>query len=91
MVEADVRSVEDGGHRWGGVFSAVASHPLGEHWSGFVELAVDVEEHQAPQWSAHVGLVWSPQARWHLDGGVRLGLNDAATDVVPFLGWACKF
>lgn len=40
----------------------------------------------------NTGITWQPVAdRWQLDGGVRLGMNEAAEDLVLFVGCSTRF
>lgn len=91
--EADLVTDEAGTCEVGFLASGTASHPLTETTSAFVELVGIVTTGAASDWEAYFnsGLTWSPTATWQLDGGIRVGLTDAAVDFSPFVGLSTKF
>ncbi|WP_081886373.1 transporter [Haloferula sp. BvORR071] len=94
MGVADIEADEDGsGHHFTAVTSATTSHDLSENTAVFLELVSILSAESGADWEAYfnTGMTWAVTPTWQLDGGVRLGLTDAATDFTPFLGVSTKF
>lgn len=94
MGEIDVSADEGGGgHHLVGVVTATAGHDITANTAGFVEVvgifsADDAEDTEA---YFNCGITWAITETWQLDGGLRVGLTDAAADLTPFLGLSAKF
>lgn len=94
MGEVDLLADEDsGGYQPSLLATATASHDLTECTAAFVELvgilsAESSEDHEA---YFNCGMTWAVTPTWQVDGGIRVGLNDAATGFTPFLGLSTKF
>ncbi len=94
MVELDLEADDDGrGHHLAVLNSATASHDLTENTAVFLELVSVLSAESGSDWEAYfnTGMTWALTPTWQLDGGVRVGLTDAATDLTPFLGMSTKF
>lgn len=94
MAELDLAADDiGGGHHFVGVTSATASHDVTENTAVFLELVsvASAESRSAYEAYFNTGMTWAITAGCQLDGGVRLGLADAATDFTPFLGFSTKF
>jgi Putative MetA-pathway of phenol degradation len=94
MGEVDFNSDEDGrGNHLTGIFSATTSHAVTETTGIFLELvgSQSAESDAAFQGYFNTGATWAVTPTWQLDGGLRVGLTPAATDVTPFLGASAKF
>ena len=94
MAEGDIEADEDGsGHHFTAVTSATTSHDLSENTAAFFELVSVLSADSGADWEAYfnTGMTWAVTPTWQIDGGVRLGLTDAATDFTPFLGLSTKF
>lgn len=94
MFEGDIEADEDGsGHHFTAVTSATTSHDLTESTAVFFELVSVLSAEPGADWEAYfnTGMTWAVTPTWQLDGGVRIGLTDAATDFTPFLGLSTKF
>ncbi len=94
MAELDLAADDDGGnHHFTGIASATASHEVTEHTAVFLELVsvASAESRSAYEAYFNTGMTWAITSACQLDGGVRLGLTDAATDFTPFLGASTKF
>jgi hypothetical protein len=94
MAEVDFESDEDGkGNHLVAVASATASHSVTEHTAIFLELVgvQSSESNKAFEAYFNTGATWSTAPNWQLDGGIRVGLTNAATDFTPFLGVSTKF
>jgi Putative MetA-pathway of phenol degradation len=94
MGEVDLNSDEDGrGNHLTGIFSATTSHAVTETTGIFLELvgSQSAESDAAFQGYFNTGATWAVTPTWQLDGGLRVGLTPAATDVTPFLGASAKF
>ncbi len=94
MAEADLAADEDGsGHHLVAVTSATASHSVTENTAIFLELVSVLSADSGADWEAYfnTGMTWAIKPTWQLDGGVRVGLTKASTDVTPFLGLSTKF
>ena len=94
MGECDLEA-DDGGddYHFVGVTSATTSHDLTETTGIFLELVSVLSSEEDAAWEAYfnTGMTWAVTPSWQLDGGVRLGLTDAATGFTPFLGVSTKF
>lgn len=94
MAEVDLATDEDGGgHHLVGLASATASHELTEDTALFLELVSVLSAEARSDYEAYfnTGMTWALSPTCQLDGGIRLGLTDAATDFTPFLGATTKF
>ena len=94
MAELDFKTDEDGsGNHFVGVASATTSHALTETTGIFLELVSILSAENEADWEAYfnTGMTWAVSQTWQLDGGLRVGLTDAATDLTPFLGMSTKF
>ncbi len=94
MAELDVDADDDGsGHHFVGVISATTSHSVTENTGIFLELVSVLSAESGSDWEAYfnTGMTWAVTPTWQLDGGVRVGLTDAATDFTPFVGASTKF
>ena len=94
MLEGDLEADDEGGDfHFVGVTSATTSHDLTETTGVFLELVSVHSAESGTGWEAYFnsGMTWAVTPTWQLDGGVRLGLTDAATGFTPFLGASTKF
>lgn len=94
MAQGNIEADEDGsGHHFTAVTSATTSHDLTENTAVFFELVSILSAESGADWEAYfnTGMTWAVTPTWQLDGGVRLGLTDSATDFTPFLGLSTKF
>lgn len=94
MAEVDIEADEDGdGYHTKGLFSVAAGHDLTESTGFFLEAVqiVSPEDSNAHEAYFNTGLTWSPESQLQFDGGVRVGLTDDSTDLVPFIGVSSKF
>jgi hypothetical protein len=94
MAEADFEADEDGsGHHFVALTSATASHGLTTNTAVFLELVSVLSAESGSDWEAYfnTGMTWALAPTWQLDGGIRVGLTDAATDFTPFVGMSTKF
>jgi hypothetical protein len=94
MAEVDFNSDEDGsGHHLSGLLSATASHAVTEKTDVFFELVGVQSAESAAKFEGYfnTGVTWLIAPTWQLDGGVRVGLTNAATDFTPFIGMSTKF
>lgn len=94
MAECDLEADDgDSGYHFVGLTSATTSHDLTETSGVFLELVSVLSTESGAGWEAYfnTGMTWAVTPRWQLDGGVRLGLTDAATGFTPFLGASTKF
>lgn len=94
MAEADLEADEDGGgHHLVAVTTATTSHSVTENTGIFLELVSVLSAESGADWEAYfnTGMTWAITPTWQLDGGIRVGLTDAATDFTPFLGLSSKF
>jgi hypothetical protein len=94
MAELDSATDEDGhGHHLAGVLSATTSHDVAENTAVFLELVSmpDAESSSEHEAYFNTGMTWAVSPTCQLDGGIRLGLTDDATDFTPFLGASTKF
>jgi hypothetical protein len=93
MAEVDLEADDDGkGHHLVALVSATASHAITEEVAMFFEGVALRSFEAGAEWEAYfnTGMTWQPVENWQLDGGVRLGLTGASTDVTPFLGISTK-
>lgn len=94
MAEGDLEADDEGGgYHFVGVTSATTSHDLTETTGVFLELVSVLSAESGAGWEAYfnTGMTWAVTPSWQLDGGVRMGLTDAATGFSPFLGASTKF
>jgi Putative MetA-pathway of phenol degradation len=94
MGEVDLGKDEDGGgYNVLGLASATASHAITENTAGFLELVGIFSAETSKDIEAYfnTGMTWAITATLQLDGGVRVGLNSASTDLIPFAGMSTKF
>ncbi|HEX7261072.1 MAG TPA: transporter [Luteolibacter sp.] len=94
MAEVDLEADEDGsGHHLVALASATTSHSVTENTGIFLELVSVLSAESGSDWEAYfnTGMTWAITPTWQLDGGVRMGLTKASTDVTPFLGLSSKF
>jgi hypothetical protein len=94
MTELDLSADDDGGgHHFTGIASATTSHDVTESAAVFLELVsvASAESRSAYEAYFNTGMTWAITPACQLDGGIRLGLTDAATDFTPFLGASTKF
>ncbi len=93
MAEIDL-ALDDDGSGYHPVFlsSATASHALSEQTAVFFELVGVFNTDATSETEAYfnTGCTWAPFETFQLDGGVRVGLTDASTDVTPFIGMSVK-
>lgn len=92
MGELDVEADDDGRHL-SVLTSATTSHGLTENVGIFLELVSVLSAESGSDWEAYfnTGLTCAMAPTWQLDGGIRVGLTRASTDVMPFLGMSTKF
>jgi hypothetical protein len=94
MGELDLASDEDSsGYNVLGLVSATASHDLTECTAAFFEIVGIFSPETSDEHEAYFnsGMTWAVTDTIQLDGGVRVGLTNAATDSSPFLGLSTKF
>lgn len=93
MGEVDLEANEDGDFHLVGLTSATASHDLTEQTAVFFELVSMLSAESGSDWEAYLntGMTWLLTPTWQLDGGIRVGLTDAAAEYAPFLGVSTKF
>ncbi len=95
MAEGDLEADDGGGggYHFVGVTSATTTHDLTETTGVFLELVSVLSAESGAGWEAYsnTGMTWAVTPTWQLDGGIRLGLTNAATDITPFLGVSSKF
>lgn len=94
MGEVDFASDEDGhGYHLVGLASATASHDITENTAGFLEIVGIFSAETSDDIEAYfnTGMTWGISETWQLDGGVRIGLTSASTDLTPFVGMSTKF
>lgn len=94
MGELDLEADDDGrGHHLTLLTSATASHGLSERSGMFLELVGVFSAESGADAEAYfnTGLTWLATPTWQLDGGIRVGLTGASTDLTPFLGVSTKF
>jgi hypothetical protein len=94
MGELDLASDEDsGGYNLFPLVSATASHDLTECTAVFFEIVGIFSPETSDEHEAYFnfGMTWAVSDTIQLDGGVRVGLTNAATDFSPFLGLSTKF
>ena len=94
MLEGDLEADDEGGDfHFVGVTSATTSHDLTETTGVFLELVSVLRAESGAGWEAYfnTGMTWAVTPTWQLDGGVRVGLTNAATGFTPFLGASTKF
>ena len=69
------------------VFAAALSAPIDDEWSVFGELALDsINARNRNAVFTTGGVAWAAYDHTVFDGGVRIGLNDDATDFGLFVG-----
>lgn len=93
MAEIDLDLDDDGsGYHPVFVTSATASHALTDQTAAFFELvgALDTDSTSETEAYFNTGCTWAPVETFQLDGGLRVGLTDASTDVTPFIGMSLK-
>jgi Putative MetA-pathway of phenol degradation len=94
MAECDLEADDEGGgYHFIGLTSATTSHDVTETTSVFLELVSVLSAESGAGWEAYfnTGIAWAVTPSWQLDGGVRMGLTEAATGFTPFLGASTKF
>jgi len=94
MGEIDLALDDDGsGYHPVFVTSATTSHALTEQTAAFFEVVgvFNTEATSENEAYFNIGCTWAPFETFQLDGGVRIGLTDASTDVTPFLGMSVKW
>ena len=94
MAEVDLEADDAGsGHHFAFLASATASHSVTECTALFLELVSVSSAESGSDWEAYfnTGMTWAITPTWQLDGGVRVGLTDASTDLTPFVGMSTKF
>ena len=94
MAELDFEADEGGSGNHGvGVTSATTSHSVTETTGVFLELVSVLSAESGAGWEVYfnTGMTWAVTPLWQLDGGIRMGLTDAATGFTPFLGVSTKF
>jgi hypothetical protein len=76
-----------------GLVSATGSHAITENTAGFLEIVGTFSAESSNDTEAYfnTGLTWALADTWQLDGGIRVGLTSASTDLTPFLGMSHKF
>ncbi|MEO5715896.1 MAG: transporter [Luteolibacter sp.] len=93
MAEIDLELDEDGsGYHPVLLSSVTTSHALSEQTAAFFELVGIFNTDSASETEAYfnTGCTWAPFDTFQFDGGIRIGLTDASTDVTPFLGMSVK-
>lgn len=80
-------------HHWEFMGSATASHPVSGRCSVFCEVVTLFREGQSggSEYSLNTGMTWLALDQVQWDAGIRIGLNDEAPDLMPFLGYSTKF
>lgn len=80
-------------YHWEFMGSATVSHPISERCNVFCELVGLFREGQAggSEYSFNTGVTWMVRDLVQWDAGLRLGLNDEAPDLMPFVGYSTKF
>lgn len=94
MAELELAEDEDGsGHHLALLASAVASHPLTEKLAAFGEFALieAFDDDTRTEAYFNAGFTFALATTCQLDGGLRIGLTSASTDLTPFLGISRKF
>lgn len=94
MAEVDLAADEDGsGYFFVGLASATASHAITENTAGFFEIVgiFPAEKSNENEAYFNTGMTWAITETSQLDGGVRVGLSCASTDIIPFVGMSSKF
>jgi hypothetical protein len=94
MGEVDLASDDDGsGYHLVGLASATASHSITETTAGFLEIVGIFSAETSDDIEAYfnTGMTWGITDTWQLDGGIRVGLTSASTDLTPFVGLSTKF
>jgi hypothetical protein len=94
MGQLDLASSEDGeGTEFVGLISATISHALTETSAVFFECVGIQSSESATDFECYFnsGATWSIALHTQLDAGIRVGLNRAATDFMPFTGISAKF
>jgi hypothetical protein len=94
MGEVDLVADEDGsGYFLVGLASATASHAITEDTAGFLEIVGIFAAEKSNDIEAYfnTGMTWAITETSQLDGGVRVGLTSASTDLIPFIGLSNKF
>ena len=91
--ELDLIADDSGDHHFSFLSSATASHAITEATGAFVEFVGIIDTQSGSQLEAYfnIGGTWLATPQWQLDGGVRVGLTDSATDLTPFFGFSTKF
>lgn len=76
-----------------GLASATASHDITDTAAGFLEIVGIFSAETSDDIEAYfnTGLTWAAAENWQIDGGIRVGLTHASTDLTPFLGMSTKF
>lgn len=84
---------ERNAHHWEFMGSATASHPVSDCCNVFCEVVALLREGQAggSEYSLNTGVTWLARDQVQWDAGIRVGLNDEAPDLMPFLGYSTKF
>ena len=94
MTEIDF-AADETGHGYHAVFlnSITTSHGLTESTAFFVELVSVLSAESGADDEAYfnAGLTWAIRPQWQVDGGLRIGLTAASSDLTPFLGLSAKF
>ncbi len=93
MGEIDLDLDEDGsGYHPVFVASATGSHAITEQTAAFFEVVGVFNTDATSEVEAYfnTGCTWAPIETFQFDGGIRIGLTDASTDVTPFLGMSLK-
>jgi hypothetical protein len=95
MLEADVVRV-DGltGRHPVLVHSITVGHDFGGEVGGYAEIfnaLTPALSRYRWQTTFDVGVTWGVAANVQLDGGINLGLSEAAEDINPFIGFSLRF
>lgn len=93
QAEFDMVTGEDDDYLLQSLVSITASRPLTEECSVFFELVgiFRDEDEGEKEYYFNTGLTYLVDAKLQLDGGLRIGLSEASTDLTPFLGFSRKF
>jgi hypothetical protein len=93
-LQAEFSSIhEEGRYHWQAMFSATASREITASCSMFLEMVSMHPEGRTgeSEYYLNSGLTWAATNMVQWDAGLRIGLNEEAADITPFLGFSRKF
>jgi hypothetical protein len=94
MTEFDVlRDADDDGYHASFINCITFAHDIYGNLGGFIEFFSEVSSEKDAEWvgTVDLGLTYGLTADIQLDGGVYIGVTDAADDVNPFVGVSFRF